>query len=58
MKYLVGDDWRELFDVVIVQARKPKFFTERSRPLRLVLNVFYCYLLSDGSIYLSLFTFK
>lgn len=34
MKYLVGDDWRDLFDVVIVQARKPKFFTEHSRPLR------------------------
>jgi len=35
MAFLVGDDWRELFDVVIVQARKPKFFTETSRPLRI-----------------------
>lgn len=34
MNFLVGDDWRELFDVVIVNARKPKFFTETSRPLR------------------------
>jgi hypothetical protein len=23
----VGDDWRNLFDVVIVQARKPQFYT-------------------------------
>lgn len=35
MRYIVGDDWRDLFDVVIVQARKPKFFTEHSRPLRI-----------------------
>lgn len=34
MQYLVGNDWRDLFDVVIVQARKPMFFTEDSRPLR------------------------
>jgi len=34
MVYLVGETWRDLFDVVIVQARKPKFFTEHSRPLR------------------------
>jgi hypothetical protein len=58
MKYLVGDDWRELFDVVIVQARKPKFFTERSRPLRFVLNAFLLFPSFDVSIYLSLFTFK
>lgn len=37
MTYLVGEDWRNLFDVVIVQARKPKFFTEQSRPLRFVI---------------------
>lgn len=35
MKFLVGDDWKDYFDVVIVQARKPKFFTEESRPLRI-----------------------
>lgn len=35
MKFLVGDNWKDYFDVVIVQARKPKFFTEESRPLRI-----------------------
>lgn len=34
MSMLVGHDWREFFDVVIVSARKPKFFTEMSRPIR------------------------
>lgn len=31
---LVGVDWRDFFDVVIVNANKPKFFTEVSRPIR------------------------
>lgn len=35
MSYLVGSHWRDYFDVVIVQARKPKFFTDESRPIRL-----------------------
>lgn len=35
MKYLVGDGWRDYFEVVIVQARKPKFFTDETRPLRI-----------------------
>ncbi|XP_015601023.1 5'-nucleotidase domain-containing protein 3 isoform X3 [Cephus cinctus] len=35
MRFLVGDDWKHYFDVVIVQARKPRFFTEESRPLRI-----------------------
>jgi hypothetical protein len=34
MEMLVGADWRDLFDVVIVNANKPKFFTEVSRPIR------------------------
>ncbi|KAJ9593389.1 hypothetical protein L9F63_015093 [Diploptera punctata] len=34
MQLLVGEDWRNYFDVVIVQARKPKFFTDESRPFR------------------------
>lgn len=34
MSTLVGEDWRNLFDVVIVQARKPRFFTDLSRPIR------------------------
>ncbi|KAJ1456284.1 5' nucleotidase family-domain-containing protein [Pelagophyceae sp. CCMP2097] len=34
MRYVCGDDndWRELFDVVIVSARKPQFFTPESLP--------------------------
>ncbi|EDW74236.1 uncharacterized protein Dwil_GK21823 [Drosophila willistoni] len=35
MSWLVGPHWRDFFDVVIVQARKPKFFTDESRPIRL-----------------------
>lgn len=35
MTMLVGENWRDFFDVVIVQARKPKFFTEDSRPIRI-----------------------
>ena len=36
MKYLIGKDWRDLFDVVICSARKPKFFSasEKVRPFR------------------------
>lgn len=30
----MGNDWKEYFDVVIVQARKPRFFTDVSRPIR------------------------
>lgn len=31
MTYIVGKDWRELFDVVIVQADKPGFFNDRRK---------------------------
>ena len=36
MTYLVGPDWRDLFDVVICNATKPNFFSasESSRPFR------------------------
>lgn len=35
MSLLVGEDWQNFFHVIIVQARKPKFFTDESRPIRL-----------------------
>ncbi|KAM7282276.1 5'-nucleotidase domain-containing protein 3 [Ixodes scapularis] len=35
MRYMIGADWQDLFDVVIVQARKPKFFTDQHRPFRI-----------------------
>ncbi|GLD92178.1 hypothetical protein PINS_up000711 [Pythium insidiosum] len=35
LRYMIGDDWRELFDVVLVSARKPKFYT-RNRSFRLL----------------------
>ncbi|KAH9370900.1 hypothetical protein HPB48_019735 [Haemaphysalis longicornis] len=35
MRYMIGPQWQELFDVVIVQARKPKFFTDQHRPFRI-----------------------
>ncbi|XP_055378736.1 5'-nucleotidase domain-containing protein 3 isoform X2 [Condylostylus longicornis] len=34
MTFLVGENWRNFFDVVIVQARKPRFFTNVTTPLR------------------------
>ncbi|XP_019871292.2 5'-nucleotidase domain-containing protein 3 isoform X2 [Aethina tumida] len=34
MEMLVGHDWKNYFDVLIVQARKPRFFTDVSRPIR------------------------
>ncbi|XP_014771704.1 5'-nucleotidase domain-containing protein 3 [Octopus bimaculoides] len=35
MRYIVGPDWQSLFDVVITNARKPKFFNEATRPFRI-----------------------
>uniref|UniRef100_A0A8C7GND4 5'-nucleotidase domain containing 2 n=1 Tax=Oncorhynchus kisutch TaxID=8019 RepID=A0A8C7GND4_ONCKI len=34
MKYMVGKDWRDFFDVVIVQADKPHFFNNCGKPFR------------------------
>uniref|UniRef100_A0A8D3BS42 5'-nucleotidase domain-containing protein 2-like n=1 Tax=Scophthalmus maximus TaxID=52904 RepID=A0A8D3BS42_SCOMX len=34
MKHMVGNNWREFFDVVIVQADKPHFFTDCIKPFR------------------------
>uniref|UniRef100_A0A8C5DZ41 5'-nucleotidase domain containing 2 n=1 Tax=Gouania willdenowi TaxID=441366 RepID=A0A8C5DZ41_GOUWI len=34
MKHMVGKNWREFFDVVIVQADKPHFFTDCIKPFR------------------------
>lgn len=34
MEHLIGSDWKDYFDVLIVQARKPRFFTDVSRPIR------------------------
>ncbi|XP_073456384.1 5'-nucleotidase domain-containing protein 2-like [Aquarana catesbeiana] len=36
MKYMVGKDWRDFFDVVIVQADKPNFFNDCIKPFRRV----------------------
>lgn len=36
MSYIVGKDWRDLFDIVIVQADKPSFFNDRRKPFRRV----------------------
>lgn len=34
MKYVLGDDWMDLWDVVIVSAGKPAFYTDVRRPFR------------------------
>ncbi|XP_071949399.1 5'-nucleotidase domain-containing protein 3-like [Antedon mediterranea] len=36
MQYLCGHNWREMFDVVVTQARKPYFFNDTSRPFRCI----------------------
>ncbi|XP_078273340.1 5'-nucleotidase domain-containing protein 3 [Rhinoraja longicauda] len=36
MQYIVGKDWRDLFDIIIVQAEKPEFFNDKRRPFRRV----------------------
>ncbi|KAK6645083.1 hypothetical protein RUM43_001359 [Polyplax serrata] len=35
LNLIVGEDWNDFFDIVIVQARKPKFFTDESTPIRI-----------------------
>jgi len=34
MAYMVGESWRDLFQVIVVQAGKPHFFTNSSQPFR------------------------
>jgi len=36
MRYVIGDDWREMWDATIVSAGKPRFYTETERPFRQV----------------------
>jgi len=36
MKHLVGPDWRDLFDVIVTDARKPQFFNDIQRPFRCI----------------------
>ena len=31
MKYMMGEDWTTKFDVIVAQARKPTFFTQRGK---------------------------
>jgi len=31
MSYLLGEDWRNFFDIIICQARKPSFFGAEKR---------------------------
>lgn len=39
MTHLFNKDWRDLFEVVIVNARKPKFFTDVDRAFRPFRNI-------------------
>ena len=38
MRHMLGNDWQEAFDVVIVQAKKPNFFKIKSRPFKTVVR--------------------
>ena len=35
MNVILGQGWKDFFDIVIVQARKPKFFTDETTPIRI-----------------------
>ena len=35
MKYMLGEDWLNLFDVVIVSAKKPNFFKAKAKQFRI-----------------------
>ena len=39
MEFLVGKDWCDFFELIIVKAKKPHFFTDDSTPLRVYDNV-------------------
>ena len=34
MKYVIGDQWEDMWDAVVVSAGKPRFYTETTRPFR------------------------
>nr|XP_053629305.1 5'-nucleotidase domain-containing protein 3-like isoform X2 [Cherax quadricarinatus] len=34
MSYILGENWRDYFDVVVANAKKPAFFTDSMRPFR------------------------
>lgn len=36
MTYLLGEQWRDYFSVVVASAKKPAFFTDSMRPFRLL----------------------
>ena len=36
MRYVIGDNWRDMWDATIVSAGKPRFYTESERPFRQV----------------------
>lgn len=43
MRYIVGADWMDAFDVVIVDANKPTFFKRNSHPLKVLNNSYQTY---------------
>ncbi|XP_039269537.2 5'-nucleotidase domain-containing protein 3-like [Styela clava] len=38
MKHLIGKDWRDAFDVIIVEAKKPGFFQNYKRPFKKIIE--------------------
>lgn len=49
MSYIVGPEWRDLFDVIIVNARKPKFFNETTRYFHIIFCIHTCTKFLDGN---------
>lgn len=61
---MIGENWEDFFDLIIVQARKPMFFTDESRPLRVYDRENDTYLwdrvteLKKGTIYFEVYQLK
>jgi hypothetical protein len=36
MRYVIGDNWRDMWDATIVSAGKPRFYKDNERPFRQV----------------------
>jgi len=36
MRHVIGEDWMEVWEAIIVSAGKPRFYTEDARPFRMV----------------------
>lgn len=41
LRHLIGDDWRDAFDIIVVEAKKPGFFQKKKRPFKKIVKTNY-----------------